>query len=69
VELIVIRVGAVGLAYMARNKTGRGDASDIAAQKDIRRRPVSPGSERIPGGPGNDMLDDRMGDAGVRPRE
>ena len=70
IVILGIMVGAVvGLAYMARNKVGRGEASDIAAEKDLPRRPVNPGLERIPGGPGNDMLDDRTGDAGVRPRE
>lgn len=69
IVIVAILIGVVaGLAVMARNKVGVGDASDIAAQRDIPRRPVSPGSGPGWGGPGQDFLDDKPGDAGVRAR-
>jgi hypothetical protein len=67
--IVAIVVGAVGfLAYRARGKVGLGGHADIAAQKDIPRRPASGGLGARLGGPGNDLLDDRTGDAGARPR-
>lgn len=56
----------VGLIYLARNKAGPGDRSDIAAQRDIPSRPgrVIPQSGR----PGYEPIDHTRGDVGVRPR-
>ena len=65
--ILAIVVGAIVLfAYLARGKAGLGSHSDIAAQGNIPRRPVSGGPHM--GGPGNDLLDDRTGDAGAHPR-
>jgi hypothetical protein len=62
-------VGAIALLFwMARGKAGVGSAADIEAQADLPRRPVSGGLGARLGGPGNDLLDDRTGDAGARPR-
>ncbi len=69
IVIAAIGIGViVALAVMARNKVGVGDAADIEAQADIPRRPVSPGGGPGWGGPGQDFIDDKTGDAGVRPR-
>jgi hypothetical protein len=70
IVIVAIIVGAVVfLAYRARPKVGYRDLeSDVRGQGELRRRPVSGGLNRI-GQLGNDLLDDRTGDAGVRPRE
>lgn len=69
IAILAILIGVVvALAVMARNKVGVGDASDIEAQGDIPRRPVSLGLGPRWGGPGQDFLDDKTGDAGTRPR-
>jgi hypothetical protein len=65
-EGLVILGLIVVLFWMARGKAGVGSAAEIEAQADLPRRPVSGGPHM--GGPGNDLLDDRTGDAGARPR-
>ena len=69
--LVVLAIigGAIAfLAYRARGKAGYRDlATDSRGMAEEPRRPVSGGAHV--GQLGNDLLDDRTGDAGVRPRE
>jgi hypothetical protein len=68
VTLALIAGVILFLAFRARGNVGYGDrASDVRGQGDLPRRPVSGGYHV--GQVGSDLLDDRTGDAGVRPRE
>ena len=70
IVILALIGGAIGfLAYRARDKVGYRDlATDLRGEADLPRRPVSPGFSTRLNNPGTDLLDDRTGDAGARPR-